>query len=1467
MEKSPTSKKLIPLHCHTVYSVLDGASDIDEYIGWCKRHELPGLAVTDHGWLIGAMDLIKKSKKADITPLPGCEFYLAPDQDYVFGGKPYHYYHVTAWAINEIGYRNLLKLGSLSFKEGLLYNDGRKKSERVVSYFGGRQRKPRLTFDELLTYNEGIILGSGCLIGSLNKAFLSGENRGAERNLNRLLEVYRGRLFVEIMPHRVTHDWDRKGKTFVHNECTNFAPDGDVQKACNCCSIDMARNNKLPLLMTVDSHFVKPEQHEVQTVLLQNGNPDGWHFYNSYHMLTTDEAWKNWKDIHGGDIEQQKIFSEAVENNYDLIERAKGFSITDGYHQPSVRLDKTLPRNVSESEKLKLQILRSVDEHKRMKWDDKRYVERLRTELSVVCDNGIIDFSSYFIFLEQWNRWTRDHSILSAPGRGSGAGSLLCYLLKITHLNPFRYALPFERFLSQGRLKRGKFPDIDWDLGNRDVLLAKLSETYGERFAQCSTHGTLKVKSALKDACRVILGWNSMDPRIDVITKTVDITPQGVSDRDFLLGYTDADGHSHDGHLDSNIKLRNFFNDHKDVYEMVLKLLGIPRSVGRHASAYFISDQPIHESVPTCTISGHRCTQYTANPAEAAGLIKFDFLRVNTLSDVSGCIRLIQQRNGHEVKRKRLSYDGNEFDIWEGDISVERLPFGDELFDVYDLPDDPSVYREFDLGNTATVFQMNTPLLTNFCKRILPRDIRDLSAIVALVRPGPLSAVIEDGKTTMTEAYIQRKHGEMPVTYAHPDMEPILKETYGVAVYQEQIQQMFSDLAGYSPEGADEMREILAKKKRQKVEKSIPELKKRLKERGWVENQIQVFVNLCIASASYSFNKCVSGDTYFLRGKGRHKNLTIKEMWEAKEEGKTHVGQKYKYRGYGKAYSMKNGRLFPNKIVDIRNEGIRTVYRVETKNGAFIKVTKNHKFPTPKGEKLLSDIVVGDELYVNAGYEQEDSTCRFNEGVLNTPKFGQSGFQKLEETSRKLLIKISRKLKKEQCKCQICNRMMSRKEIHHIDGDHGNQKLSNLSILCPSCHKKEHYKMGRRRKGEKGALVSIEKIVSIKECEKEEVFDIEMEHPFHNFAVDTGIVTSNSHSASYATVAYQCMFLKKHYPLEWWSSVLQNAKVEDIRDKNYANAVKDILVLPHVNGPMKTFELLGDKVHAPLYLIDGVGPKACQVIEQERIANGDYCSFQDFFERVNKRFVSKDIVHKMILCGAFDQLKDEMSVRDRLRFYHQLRRVTALKCGQQKFSFLNDDKEEEVTWKVKTGDDLIKAVEDFKGKLDVPELYQDDVELEVQRLRLLPIYRLDVHSHFKAVLERNKFLYGMPGQPKQVTYNDGRVKCLVLRTQDDLVYYYDKYGRYNPNREVGWVGLVQKCEEFVYKDKRTKQQVTALKLYLANDGDSLECLLWPSLYGQKGKIRESAIIFCKGKLKPSRESGKWSMSVQDIKEI
>lgn len=1239
MSKSPTNKKLSPLHTHTVYSVLDGAATIDQYLKHCQKSGASAIGVTDHGWQIGNLELYHKTKEfnkkngTSIVPLPGCEFYVAPDSDYVFNRKPYDYYHVTAWAINETGYRNLCRLGSLSWNKDKLPGWAKDKAsslykpspkDRVVSYYGGQQQKPRITFEELLTYNEGLVLGSGCLIGALNKAFLNGEFKGAERNLSKLLEVYKGRLFMEIMPHVCDHDYNRKTKKFERNECTDWSPDGDVQKSANKEVIKLARRHKLPLLMTVDSHFVSEDQKKLQDILLTQGEPDGWRFYNSYHMLNTDQAWDHWSRVMGDDQEQRLIFSEAVENNDAVAEMAKEIQINDVFRQPTPEIPIEIrSQGLSESDQRKAALIRLIEDHGRMKWDDRKYVDRLVYELKVICDNGVVNFSDYFLFLEKWNRWAAEHSILSAPGRGSGAGSLVCYLLKITHLDPFEYNLPFERFLSHARIvMRKKFPDIDWDMGNRDLLVAKLREVYGENMAQCSTLHTLKLRSAIKDACRSILGWNSNDPRVDEITKTIPPEPQGVASKDFLFGYKDNDGNIHDGLLIENPKLQEFFSKHPEIQDAVVQLLGIPRAVSRHASAFLISNAEIWRSVPTCNISGYLCTQYQAtatnNMVEKAGLIKFDLLRVNTLDDISNCIRLVQQRFGYKVDEQMLEFDGEKHRITKGELRIDQLPMGDgRVLDIYKLPIEKDVFSSIARGETETVFQLNTAAMTAFTRRIVPNSVMDLSDILALDRPGPLDAKVgetfEGKDLTMAEAYIMRRQGKIPVRYIRSDLEPLLKDTQGVFVYQEQLAQAFMDLAGYTPEEADELREILGKKKKQELEKRVPELRKRLEARGWTHEQIDMFVSVTVASSQYSFNR--------------------------------------------------------------------------------------------------------------------------------------------------------------------------------------------------------------------------------------------------------------SHSASYAVVAYQCAYLKYHFPLEWWTAVLQNAKVEDIREKGYASTLlkQGLLSLPHVNGPTDTFRLESGKVNAPLYLIDRVGDVACAEIEECRIKGGPYLSLQNFFERVDARKVNEGVMANLILCGAFDQIEPQKDGQTLLEEYYYLRKVQSLRIGQNKIT-AEKGGEAITEYAPKTGDELKAAVIAFKEKerekgkqLEIPILFQSQLQTEILRARSLPIYRLNVHEMFPQIMNN----LGIQYDSKRATIYDGYSHIQVFRSQKELEKIVD------PSRGTkgAWVGLLKEAESFQYTDKKSHERVTALKMQIQNDGDCLECILWPDAYKSLGEPDPNRIILITGTIKESREPGKFSVSVSRLRYV
>ena len=1276
--KSPIDKQLAVAHFHTTYSVLDGASGIDEYIKWCKSNNSPGLAISDHGLLIGALELYEKSKKAGIIGLPGIEFYIAPPKDFKFNGKPKEYWHLTAWAITEIGYRNLLKLGSISFNaDEIETQKARTKDKvdfidrgfhkRVVSRFG--DKKPRITLEELFNNHEGIVIGSGCLIGALSNELLNNNKEGAESNLNKMLDVFKGRMFMEVFPTSCTHNYNRNSKEFEHIECTEFSPDGNIQKSVNSAVVDLAKKYNIPLIMSTDAHFVHKDQHNLQTVLLQNGDPDGWHFYHANFVPTTETAWQMWSEMHGSDIEQQKIFSEAIEGTHELLDMGRNLKIKDEYKLPDAEVPESIIVNsTSKQDALKQMIFQKIEDHGRMKWDNPIWTDRLMYELSVICDNGVQDFSEYFLFMEKWGTWARDNSVMTGIGRGSSSGSLLAYLLKITHIDPLKYNLPFERFLSMGRISRKKFPDIDADFGPRDPVVAKMMEYYGENVAQCSTHGKIKVKSAIKDIFRISIikqleesqrkikiEIDKMSPfddksklereisdidtkisiarmEVDSITKSIPNTPTGVDDKDFLLGYKDKEDNYHTGHLEQNPQLQEFFKKYsnpdrnRDMQHQVESILGIPRSIGRHASSVLVSSSPIRESSPTIDVNGVVCTQYTANGenyVEKAGLIKFDILTVNTLHDIARCIRLIQKSKGYKVWTEKNTINNQEFSLLKGELSIELVPspFDDSLINIYDLPERSEVFEMITRGDTSSIFQISTALMTNWAIKLKPNSINDLGALVAIVRPGPLEAKTENNETTMTMAYIKRKNGEMPVTYIHPSMEKSLKSEYGVAVYQENLQEMFSDILGYSMEEADYIRELIGKKKAQDMDKLIPELRAKLKALSWTDAQAQLFIDMCIAAAKYSFNK--------------------------------------------------------------------------------------------------------------------------------------------------------------------------------------------------------------------------------------------------------------AHSSAYAYTAYMSAFLKCFYPTEWWTAVLQNCKVEEIREKGYARAISHILVAPHVNGPTETFDSRSDgKVHSPLWLIDGVGEAACNAIEKAR-GSKEFTSIQDFYERIDRRAVNEGVMKKLILVGAFDLIEQNRRPEDLYQEYIYLKTVSTLKVGAGK-----------------SGNDLKNAVATFKAKGSnikineaVLEMTMSEIQLQNERIRLLPIYKFDVHEKFMHKFQSIINYYDLDPEEgiqwglvrygeRFDTINGNVVKktkeAAIVNNQIGLEQIYA--GSNGDRISAAWAGIVESTEEFKYTDKKTKKQVTALKVSVINAGDSVECILWPKFRElmKNSKTPEPAkdmIVLCVGDLKPSRLPGKWTISSDFIRDI
>lgn len=915
MSACPTTSPVHVLHTHSTMSILDGASSVSAYLEHCKKHGLGGCGITDHGWLVGLHELITTAPKFGVKPIPGVEFYLMARPDHVPNGEPLKYYHMTVWAKNQVGYKNLSILASRSWG-----------AERTVMLAFGR-RVPRITFDDLMMYNEGLIIGSGCIEGPFGKSLLRNEPAEAIKNLAMLWDVFKGRMFFEIIPHQVRDDfvsknmvvghytdpmgcarelkfngkdmltladgtqleasaiagsnqaraivaanpirvqgdlledalgaiglchtaaydpsfaparsqsgiwverWELRNGTFIGNECTSVCRDGCMQKAVNEQIIRTAHQLKAPLLITLDAHFVRPETKAVQDILLQNGNKDGWRFSTTYYQMNTEQAWEQWEKYHAGLFRSTQAFQEGVENNQAFVDMVEEIKFPKAYHLPEIEFPVEITTTIEDRNARLLRLVAErIAHHGRMPTDERLpiYMERLRRELSVIAGNPTINFLPYFLIIDlEITSYMRSLGRLVGPGRGSAAGCLLSYLLGITHVDPIMWNLSFERFLSLGRIARGKFPDIDLDFGDPKLVVEHLYAKYGERFARISTTGTMKLKGAIRDVCRILMDTKNNEPArtmVDQLCLTIDNTPQGMDDRKWLYGYEDTDGIPHAGYITENEALAQFFVRFPQVKEMVDEVLSVPRSVGRHASAYCLSDIPISEIVPMCLVNDEPCTQFTMGPVEKLGLIKMDFLGLNTLNDIGSAVELIEKRHGIKI-------------------------------DIYNLPlDDEKCFKAFCQGRTETVFQFKTALSRDLCIKIQPKSIEDLAAITANGRPGTMYAELEDG-TKLIDAWVARRQGKMPVVYVHPDLEEILKVTDGIFTYQEQVMATFTKCCGWTEERADEVREIIGKKQHDKMEVLIPEIRNSLLARGWTGPQAETFISLCKAASSYSFNR------------------------------------------------------------------------------------------------------------------------------------------------------------------------------------------------------------------------------------------------------------------------------------------------------------------------------------------------------------------------------------------------------------------------------------------------------------------------------------------------------------------------------------------------------------------------------------------------------------------------------------
>ncbi len=704
------TQRFTHLHVHTEYSLLDGASKIPELVAYAKELGMDSLAITDHGVMYGAVEFYQECTKAGIKPILGCEVYLASGSHLEKNNRGM--YHLILLAENDIGYHNLMKIVSIGQLEGFYY-------------------KPRVDKDVLRTYHEGIICLSACIAGELSVLILQDNLEGARRCIAEYIDIFgRDNYFLEIQDH-----------------------DMEEEHKVSAALKQLAQEFGLGLVATNDLHYVQRKDAAAQDILLciqttrNVDDPDRMRFPNdSFYLKSYDEMAQLFGDC-----------PEALENTNKIADRCNitmefghlllpEFPVPDGYDAVSY-----LRHLCEEALPARYDVV------------DERVRKRLDFELDIINTMG---YACYFLIVWDFINYCREHDIPVGPGRGSAAGSIVAYLLRITNIEPLRYNLLFERFLNPERVS---MPDIDTDFCyvKRNQVLDYVVRRYGqERVAQIITFGTLQARAAVRDVGKALgMSYGAVDEIAKLIPRELGITLKKAlqQSNDFRQAY------------DTRPEV-------KQLIDLAESVEGLPRNAGTHAAGVIIAPRDLKDYVPLQQGSeGGVITQYDKNKVEELGLLKMDFLGLRTLTVIGDCIRFIRETTGEVV-------------------DIDNIPLEDE-----------AACAMLRRGETACVFQLESAGITKLLVELAPESFEDLIPLVALYRPGPLG-------TGMAEDFIAGRHGRRTAKVLHPLMEPILQDTYGVILYQEQVMQITSALAGFTLGQADILRRAMGKKKAKELD-------------------------------------------------------------------------------------------------------------------------------------------------------------------------------------------------------------------------------------------------------------------------------------------------------------------------------------------------------------------------------------------------------------------------------------------------------------------------------------------------------------------------------------------------------------------------------------------------------------------------------------------------------------------------
>ncbi len=856
----------VPLHIHSDYSLLDGASQLPELVDRAIALGMKAIALTDHGVMYGAIELIKICRSKNIKPIIGNEMYIINGDITKQERRPR--YHQVVLAKNTKGYKNLVKLTTDSHLVGV-------QGKGIFS-------RPCVNKDFLQEYREGLIVTSACLGGEIPQAILSHKLEAARKIARWYKQVFGDDYYLEIQDHGSQED-----------------------RIVNVEIVKIARELDIKIVATNDSHFISCYDVEAHDALLciQTGKliaEDNRMRYSGTEYLKSVEEMKQLFRDHL----PEDVIEEAIATTVEVADKVEPYQIMGEPRIPNYPIPSGHTADTYVEEVAWQGLLERLNRKSRNEVDQV-YKDRLQYELSMLQQMG---FSSYFLVVWDYIKFARDNSIPVGPGRGSAAGSLVAYAMQITNIDPVHHGLLFERFLNP---ERKSMPDIDTDfcIEQRDKVIEYVTDKYGkERVAQIITFNRLTSKAVLKDVARVL---NIPYGESDKMAKLIPVS-RGKPTKLAVMISDDTPEPEFKEKYDNDPRVRHWV-------DMAIRIEGTNKTFGVHAAGVVISADPLDEIVPLQKNNdGSVITQYFMEDLEALGLLKMDFLGLRNLTIIQRTIDLIEENQGFII---------DPYEITNQERKAQRILAKGEF---NTLPKDvKKTYELLEAGELEGIFQLESSGMRQIVRDLKPSNIEDISSILALYRPGPLDA-------KLIPKFIDRKHGRETIDYPHAILEPVLDETYGIMVYQEQIMKIAQDLAGYSLGQADLLRRAMGKKKVSEMQKQREKFVDGAAKNGVKKQIADDLFEQMLKFAEY----CLSYDTEV---------LTV-------EYGFLKIGEIVEKRIECNVYSVdKNGNIYTQPIAQWHNRGQQEVFEYCLEDGSIIHATKDHKFMTIDGQMLPID--------------------------------------------------------------------------------------------------------------------------------------------------------------------------------------------------------------------------------------------------------------------------------------------------------------------------------------------------------------------------------------------------------------------------------------------------------------------------------------------------------------------------------